>query len=290
LGRVEALLVAGLAGSIAALAFVALAPGNAARQLHYPQPPGIFAIVKWSVLSTVFMFVRPILPLVRGPIASIVPGVFGSTPSWLPMALGMATSPLTLMLAIGIPMWIARSNGSMSGQPPQADSQRLRQVLIGAPVVAAILVMACVAPSAYGTSAPPPPRALIIPGFVLTVAAMCWGYACGMRPGARRSFEGSVMLERLAASAFVAAACWASIGVTVKTVRDGRVLHEWAARWDEMDERLRQARARGERHASVPLVESVGGIVSFSPDPGDWVNNCAARYYGLETITPARTP
>src|SRR5262249_31091204 len=65
----QPLLLAGLAGSIAALAFVVLAPGNAARQLHYQQPPGAVAIVKWSVLSTAFMFARPALPLLRGAIA-----------------------------------------------------------------------------------------------------------------------------------------------------------------------------------------------------------------------------
>src|SRR5204862_2643353 len=45
-------LLAGLAGSIAALAFTALAPGNAVRQSYFPPPGGPAAIVKWSVLST----------------------------------------------------------------------------------------------------------------------------------------------------------------------------------------------------------------------------------------------
>jgi hypothetical protein len=282
------LLLAGVAGSIAALVFVVLAPGNAARQLHYPQPPGVFAIGKWSVLSTVFMFARPILPLLRGAIAAVVPGVFGSTPSWLPMALEMATSPLTLILAIAVPGWMAYTNGQVEARQSHDRARHSRHVVIAAPMIAIVLVMACVAPSAYGTSAPPPPRALIIPGFVMTVAAMCWGYAWGMLLRLRSSVEPAVPRSgHLIALALVVIACWSAVTVTAKTVHEGRALHAWAARWDEMDAQLRRARARGERDVVVPTVESVGGVVSFSSDPADWVNNCAARYYGLNSVTPA---
>jgi len=263
-------LLAGLAGSIAALAFTALAPGNAVRQSYFPPPGGPAAIVKWSVLSTLFMFARPILPLLRGTIAELVPRLLGSNPAWLPTALAMASSPLTWILAAGVP-------ASLAYREPRPH---LRRVLVGVPIVTFVLVMACMAPSAYGTSSPPPPRALVIPGFVMVLLAACWGYAIGCL-----IHEKDSAFVRACGVALAAVAIWAASAATIETVRHGRALRAWAARWDDTDRRVRLAREQGERSAVVPAVESVGGVGSIGPDPTDWVNACAARYYGVETIT-----
>jgi hypothetical protein len=55
-----------------------------------------------------------------------------------------------------------------------------------------------------------------------------------------------------------------------------------------MDARLRDARIRGDRDAVAPLVGSIGGEVSFGDESSDWVNNCAAHYYGFLTVMPRR--
>jgi hypothetical protein len=263
-------LLAGLVGSIAALALTALAPGNAVRQAYFPPPGGPSAIVKWSVLSTLFMFGRPILPLLRETIVELVPRLLGSNPAWLPTALAMASSPLTWILVVGVPALLA------TGEPPR----RIRGVLVGVPIVAVILVMACMAPSAYGTSSPPPPRALVIPGFVMISLAACWGYAIGFWIRGK-----DAAFVRTCGAAVAAVAIWVASVETIETVRHGRALRAWAARWDDTDRRVRLARAQGERRAIVPAVESVGGVGSIGPDPTDWVNACAARYYDVETIT-----
>jgi len=280
-------LLAGLAGSIAALALTALAPGNAVRQSYFPPPGGPAAIVKWSVLSTLFMFARPILPLLRGTIAELVPLLVGSNPVWLPTALAMASSPLTWILIIGVPALLAfavpAATPRAAGARGDDVRRRIRLVLAGAPIVAVILVMACMAPSAYGTSSPPPPRALVIPGFVMASLAACWGYTIGCWMRRVRKHHGWVVST--CGVALAAIAIWAASRETIETIHQGRALHAWAARWDDTDRRLRLARAHGERTVIVPAVESVGGVGSIGRDPTDWVNACAARYYGVETIT-----
>lgn len=277
------LLLAGVAGSIASLAFVALAPGNAARQQHFPHPPGWPAVIVWSVLYAVFMFARPLLPLLRPTITALAPMMLGGEPSWLAKALEMSTSPATVLIAIGVPaviVWIA-----IGHRTPRVAPAMARWALIGLPALAFGLVVASMAPGAYGTSAPPPPRALIIPQFVIVCAAVTWGCALAATLRSRPSVPLGV-----AAAAVVLIAIWQPIASTRHTLQQAGELRAWAARWDETDRRLRLARANGETTAIVPAVGSIGGVGSISPDADDWVNVCAAQYYGLERIRGTLNP
>ncbi|MBI3494203.1 MAG: hypothetical protein HY047_20850 [Acidobacteria bacterium] len=272
-------LIAGLIGSIAAMALVALAPGNAARQTHYPAPPGLVNLVTWSFFSTVFMFARPLLPLLRGAITAIVPHVFASQPEWLAKALAMSSSLVTVVVLVVVGGLMGFTRGR------EGDGAWTLRVLIGAPVVAFVLVAACMAPSVYGTSAPPPPRALIEPQFVLVCALLCWSYAVGVRLRANGE-----ALNRPALAAIALALCAVGtipIAAARTTMSHAAEYRTWARQWDEVDGQLRAAAAHGIRHAQVHALDQIGGVPAIVEDPKDWVNNCAARYYGLETITGA---
>jgi hypothetical protein len=270
------LLLAGLIGSLAALAFIVLAPGNAGRQTSFPHPPGLVTLVVWSVLDTVFMLARPALPLMRPAIEWVAPRVLGAQPTWLAMALGMSASPFTLLMAVGIPA--ALTYRASDGDPSFARSGLVTAALFGLPVLAFGLVAACMAPAAYGMSTPPPPRALIVPSFVIMSCAIAWGCALGVRLRASPS-----PIMRVAAVLVVALAVCEPLASTTGILRRSAEVHAWADRWDETDRQLRAAAAGGRRSAVVPAVGSIGGVGSISSTP-DWVNNCAAQYYGLESV------
>jgi hypothetical protein len=270
------LFLAGVAGSIAGLAFVALGPGNALRQHHFPHPPNWPTVVVWSVLYALFMFARPLLPALRPAISALAPAVLGSEPAWLVKALAMTTSPVTLLLAIGVPallMWTS---------PGQRADARLptKWILIALPLLAFGLVAASMAPGAYGTSAPPPPRALIIPQFAIVCAAVAWG--CALASAYR---PGSAALIRMTALVIMLIAIGQPMASTRRILRQADELHAWALRWDDTNRALELAHARGETSAIVPAVGSIGGVGSIGLDPTDWVNVCAAQYYGLERIS-----
>jgi hypothetical protein len=273
------LLIAGLTGSLAALAFIAVAPGNAIRQHSFQSSPSAPGIVKWSLLSTVFMVARPLLPLLHGTIVTAAPRALGETPVWLGKALDMAASPLTPIVLVGVSASVAFTRATSAA----GDQRHARLALLGIPIVACVLIMACMAPSVYGTSAPPPPRALIIPQFVFVCLSVCWGHALGVWA---RTFNASGRgFMRPVVAAIACAAVWASFASARATIREGTALRQWAVRWDETDRLLRVEHARGRRHAVVPAVDSIGGVGSIGPNPNDWVNWCAARYYDFDTIT-----
>ena len=58
-----------------------------------------------------------------------------------------------------------------------------------------------------------------------------------------------------------------------------------AAAWDQRQQMILEARAEGETDIIIPQFDSVYGITEIKPDPKNWINICAARYYGANSIT-----
>ena len=273
------LLAAGCAGSVIALAIVALGPGNATRQVHFPQSPGLLTVGIWSFLYTAFMFCRPVVALLRPAIEAAAPYLLGGTPGWLPTALVMRTSPIPVATAMLIPAILA-----VVPQLPKPPGLALKRACWWIPAAAFVLVGACMAPGAYGTSAPPPPRALLIPQYVITCLAACWACAIALTfaPRLRPGLDASRLIAPVIVGCLILAG---PIAASPNIVRTGSMMREWARDWDETDRQLRLARADGVRDASVPALDSIAGVGSISSDVQDWVNICAAHYYGLRSIT-----
>ena len=63
----------------------------------------------------------------------------------------------------------------------------------------------------------------------------------------------------------------------------------FAAEWDAREAVIQQAAAGGMREVSVQMLRydlgARGGLDTLEPDAGGWVNQCAARYYGVDSIS-----
>jgi hypothetical protein len=47
---------------------------------------------------------------------------------------------------------------------------------------------------------------------------------------------------------------------------------------------IRQKARAGEKQIPVQALDSLAGITKLQGNPSHWVNNCAAAYYGVESI------
>jgi hypothetical protein len=63
------------------------------------------------------------------------------------------------------------------------------------------------------------------------------------------------------------------------------LMQQRAVLWDGRDTQIRQLLVAGETQLVVPAMNSLTGILELSDDEGFWVNNCAALYYGAESIS-----
>jgi hypothetical protein len=60
----------------------------------------------------------------------------------------------------------------------------------------------------------------------------------------------------------------------------------WATFWDARDQTIRAAQAEGKRRIEVMVIDHIiPKIGDLRPNPRHWHNVCAARYYGMRSIT-----
>ncbi len=251
------LLATGLAASLLAAAVILLSPGNAARAAQFPNRAGLLAVAAQTL----------VVSLSYGVIAI---GVF---------------APAALLTALVVPGVIAFLFAPASLRPAP---RLIRRLLALSAAAALLLVMACLGPPLYAMSTPPSARIYFLAQFVLTVTAAFWGVLMGL--GARGSLRQVTPSAQVGAALLTAVALIIGPGLSV-----GRALaampdyQTFAAEWDAREAIIQRAAAAGERQVSVQMLRyDIGarsGLDTLEPDPRGWVNQCAARYYGVDSIT-----
>ncbi len=260
-------LAAWLAGSLAALGLIALAPGNAARQAQLAETPGLGRIVIFSLRNAAHIAGKYLLqtPLAAG--ASLL----------LPLALGWALP------------------GKPLGEHPSGRLSIGRlwgwacvKGLAAAPLTGLILLVAACAPTVYAMNAYPDDRVIVTPQFFLALTAITEGYLFGrtLRGFTARLFRQRQAALMLAAAALALAVTSAAAAQSVRTViTQMPEAQNYAVRWDA---RAKDLHALGLLEASrvkVVSLETRFDLADLGTDPSDWVNVCVAKYYGFKTVT-----
>ena len=63
------------------------------------------------------------------------------------------------------------------------------------------------------------------------------------------------------------------------------ILHQRAILWDGREEQIVESIRAGQTQLVIPAMNSLSGILELSDQSGFWVNNCAAIYYGVDSIS-----
>jgi hypothetical protein len=161
----------------------------------------------------------------------------------------------------------------------------VRKILFSILVVFGIafaLIAAAYAPSAYIEQVPPAPRTRIIMRFILIAALGINSWLIGYLP---RQYLHAKWHNLVAL--FLLLLCYAyaarSIAVTAEKIN---IYMQRARIWDERDQVINLARDQGILEIDVRGIDGlpVGGIRDFKAKPGNWINGCAAKYYGVNEI------
>lgn len=190
---------------------------------------------------------------------------------------------LAIMLATGsLSLWWAARN------PDNRFGQRWAPAVAVIVLVSYFLIAASYAPSAYIEKFPPHPRTRIIARFVLTLglATISWFVAARMakiRIGARN-------LQILALLGLLLAFIYGGRSVAITATTKHPLYAQRAATWDERDGQIREAREAGIFELEVKGIDGlpVGGIRDLRPSPRYWLNECAAEYYGVDSIAASQ--
>jgi hypothetical protein len=256
------LLVAGFIGSVAATAIVYVAPGNHVRRTYFPPSPDWLTLLKWLTQGTFnFLFAE-----------QNYPGTYSYR------ALALLTPALLAIYAIP----------RKSSSPRDFGSEiKKKWLTIGfLPLIGFAIISSCFVPAMYVTSKQPPPRALVIPQFVLISLLVVWSYYLGhlLRYGYLESSRRRFPLLTGVSLVLAAALVLAPIKAARRTFSNAARFRALALLWDKQDQEIRGAKAQGETDLTIPLAYNIGRTDIMTADPQWYVNQCVAGYYDVKTI------
>ena len=254
-----ALLIAGLAGSLAGGLLMFVAPGNRFRQSAFPPPPGPPELLNISLRG-----LREFSDLLV-----LAPGKW---PIWA----GIIVCGFIFGLQVFQPR--ARSSGR---------AQRELLTLVWLPVAGFVLLLACWVPMAWGTSLTLAYRTLIIPAYVLVSVVTCWSYIAGRecrnvyRLLASRSPAVAITLPIVGLLAFGVLAA----NITREMWQQRSIFAGYARRWDEREQTIKQAKSQGLPYAVVLRQHNWAALEELAADPKiTWLSKCVHDYYGIGVI------
>ncbi len=269
-GAALSLLAFTFAGAVTALLVMAIAPANSLR-LH-TAPPGLLILIPRS-LEYAYEFS---LNSIR-------------------------TLPLPAFFSVLMPFLIFYSLYSMPVPVLNAvQRKRVFLVLILAPLLCYILIVGSFAPSVYGQGFPIE-RARFAGQFCLVAALMIEGAGLGTRlaqwrprllrhrPRGCFSRVGSLPLRTISSVLLMIAAIY-PLRAAWLTLADVPEYRDRAVFWDARDAYVLRHAALGDTDIIVPGYSGLYGIKEWDDDPNEWVNRCAAAYYGVKSIVAVSIP
>lgn len=256
---------AALLGSLLAMVVMVLSPANHSRMAIMPPTPTIPRLVEMSVVFA-WDYLRDSMT-------------------------GQVVANLALLaLSFG---WGCAVTAYLDSRNPEA-AQRIaltwEKTLVGLaaiPLVCYLLVACGMAPSAFGESAPPEQRALMISRGVLVAGTAAWGAYLGSacywitEKWREKIFHSEA--SRIALI-FLLALLWLyPLRAAWQAVDELAPQSAWTAAWDARDLMIRTTAAQGASEIVVPALDSRSGVMELG-DANLWVNRCAASYYGMRSI------
>ena len=248
----------GLAGSLVGIILMIVAPGNSIRQALLPQPTGLPTVF---VLSFQYAW-------------DFLINIFRTMP--LPVLVFFVTS-----LLIG---FLTSSNQTEASDVRLSIPRIWRFILI--PVLVLILIASICAPSIYAESSYPESRALSSGIYIFVVGFVLLGFQAGNWLSAlksRMSQKITKFIEPIALVILLALSIY-PIRATVKLIPEIRDTQAFATAWDQRNTAIIQSISVQTLVLDVPGINSQHGIQELTEDSNNWVNQCVADYYGLESI------
>jgi hypothetical protein len=249
------LFVAGFLGSIVALVIVATSPGNPVRMEGQP-----YAATPWVAKAAfLYTFYLVFKFLFFTPLAAAMTFI-------LPSCVTLQVSP---------PL------------PPSTDRPHIvwanvrKLLLMNLAVMVAIT--ACTVPGFYAFGSTPPPRALMLPQFLMVGTAAWWGYlvASALRP----SLSATPLIRALAILLVTPILVIQPLRTLKANIQALQVATHYAREWDAQDQEIRNSQKKGMIDLKVHVIpKGANGYCRLSSDPQDWYNKAVAEYYGLNSI------
>lgn len=253
----------GVICSIIAAFILLTAPGTAVRQAEYADR--------------------------RLPITEVIYRVMYVSFSYIATAIGIFT-PIPVIITLFFSAIIGYFYQPFEN-PWRLSSRQVQKLLLLSLGILFVIVVSCIGPPVYATAVAPPGRAYIMPHFALIVTTAFWGMLMGMTT--RQKPNPNAELGLVTKGLFVALIVFGPILFAGRAITQLPTYQKFAAEHDVQSAEIQLSAHNGIEDAKTVMLETdLGRMAALDPigeDPTKFVNRCAARYYGVQTLT-ARTP
>ncbi len=203
--------------------------------------------------------------------------------SYLFITDSLSALPLPLSISMLVPMLVFSLHPQEAPSIPVSNKAQTALIMLALPLLAWLLIAAGFAPSAYGQGFPVE-RMRFLARVTIIIVMMLEGSILGALlkqiPFSRR---GDLFWFGLAALVALSAVypLRAAYNVYQKNTPSYR---ERARLWDMREAMIHQSIEQGHTNLVVQQFDGVDGVKEMDVNDKHWVNRCAAKYYGVESI------
>jgi len=240
-----------LIGTAVAMGVMIVSPGNALRLDTLQQSSNLFSILSISTMSAINFIVLSIRGL------------------WLPFG-----------ILFGLFVLIMYCFMRPSGLKIQRRSLLIHSFFIA--LITTMLIICICAPTAYGMMAYPEQRVLIFAQIVLICGISLEGAVLGLL------FQKLLYVYqpiRMIGLFLILVFCMYPLSTLDVRQSDLRFYQKRAALWDKRNKEINDQIEMERNNLSVSALDSFAEIAELRDDSSYWVNQCAAKYYQVESIS-----
>lgn len=261
--RIRTYLVVGLVGSLLASIILVASPGNNIRQ-------GFFAR-QLEGLDILVLTVRYSV----GFVAKLV-----------------ANHPLIVMASGLLPLLIVLRELSLS-DAPRWDRRICNRLLLMTPVAVILLIMCCAGASVYAISLMLPERAQILLSLIVICGIVVWSRAAAEYVAIKlqRISWNDKQITSISTTILVMCLIIFPLVSSLSIFTNRKQARSFADDWDRQDSLLKAAKHEGIANVSVPQIGDFQSRIGrgsselhLRADPGFWINQVTASYYGLKSV------
>ncbi len=194
---------------------------------------------------------------------------------------GFPIPSLVSMLIPALLIWLYRQ--TRVSENSQLQKRLIWIIIFSIPIIMWILIAAGFSPSVYGQGFPVA-RMRFLARSIMTAAIMLEGAMLGLSAQGIQFKSKSNLGQWIAAILIVITGIIYPLRAAAKVYENNYNRYRTHAEiWDQRDTQIRQAVEQGATDLVVIQIDDMDGVLEYKES--NWVNRCAAEFYGLHTIS-----
>ena len=191
--------------------------------------------------------------------------------------------PLPLLFSAACPAIFIFLFSAATGKTLPVNARAASRLALIMPLLLVVFIAAGFSTSAYGQSYPVA-RARFFAHHLMTIVLVVEGVLLGNWLAARRAASSPIPIPAWIGGIVLFALALYPVRAGLQTLQQTPQYREREQYWDQRNAHIYKLREQGQTDLVVPQFDGVDGVKELDSYETHWVNVCAAKYYGVNSI------